>query len=214
MTQRFTKQAEFKSVDVKGGGITVLTNAAPPVDGDFFMLRTRLRKLPRFSFPRRASYWWAEKKGELRLALRQWLGIEDMEAAITDIESRCISLQRSMQDGIDGCVEQINGLRTDVDADQSEYATNRAEDLKRLDELEANVQTLARQGAQLVNALNTATMLCAAWREVPLLKAAEAKAKAQAELRKQARDERTAEILKGASKNGTGVTVVEKPEGD
>lgn len=180
------------------------------------------------TFPKKSSYWFRELIGTLRLtrcgllpligkvqaSVRTWVGYDELEEANFQLRGLALRIERAMQDGIDGCVEQINGLRADVDADQSEYATNRAEDLKRLDELEANVQTLARQGAQLVNALNTATMLCAAWREVPLLKAAEAKAKAQAEFRKQARDERTAEILKGASKNGTGVTVIEKPEGD
>lgn len=148
-------------------------------------------------------------EAKAQLALMRWLGIEATNDALMRFEDRLSAVADSarakaanMDSAIAHAGADIEALRADLDADQTEYATNRAEDLKRLNALEADVATLAKQGVMIVNSLNTATMLCAAWREVPLLKAAEQKAKAQAMQRQTEREERIAEIATGTVKNG------------
>lgn len=142
---------------------------------------------PVFSFPSKLSYWFREKVGELRLALRSWLGIDDAEASLSAIEGLLTQ-----------AIADIQALRKDLDADQLEYAENRAADAERLSTLEVNVQKVATQNAQIANGLNGVTMLALAWREVPILKRAEKEAQARRERQRAEKADRAADAVKNA----------------
>lgn len=155
---------------------------------------------PVFSFPSKLSYWFREKIGELRLRLRTWLGIDDAEASLSAIEGLLTQ-----------AVADIQALREDLDADQKEFATERAADLERLALLETNVDKVSQQNGALASSLNGVTMLALAWREVPILKRAEKEAQARRERQRAEKATRAAEALKAPLAE---VLTVQHPEGD
>lgn len=138
-------------------------------------------------FPSKLSYWFREKIGELRLRLRTWLGIDDAEASLSAIEGLLTQ-----------AIADIQALRKDLDADQLEYAENRAADAERFATLEVNVQNVATQNAQIANGLNGVTLLALAWREVPILKRAEKEAQARRERQRAEKAYREADAVKNA----------------
>lgn len=159
-------------------------------------------------FPSKLSYWFREKVGELRLALRSWLGIDDAEASLSAIEGQLAALREvqtahstallTLTETHLSLTECVNTLRKDLDADQKEFATERAADLERLALLETNVDKVSQQNGALASSLNGVTMLALAWREVPILKRAEKEAQARRERTRAEQADRAADAVKNA----------------
>ena len=166
---------------------------------------------PNIHFPTHDEYWMRDLLGRARLtwcgllpligriqtAIRKYVGTEDAMDALFRLDARC----RSIEGMLDSVVADLQAIRKDLDADQQSYATEHGEDLQRLSTLEGNLQTAS-------SAINGVTLLALAWREIPILKAAEAKAQKQREKNKADRLHRVATT----AKNGAHPPIVVEPE--
>lgn len=156
--------------------------------------------------------------GTIQNAIRTFVGVEDCQDALFRLDARCRVLEaendklreqrvfdRTWVDSnfaiYDQAVLDVQGIRKDLDADQAEYATERAADIERLALIEVNVQKVSQQNGALAGSLNGVTMLCLSWREVPMLKRAERAAQARRERQKAEQAVREAEAVKSAAQN-------------
>ena len=129
--------------------------------------------------------------GKIQLALRKYAGTDDAMDALFRF-GHPLSGARS---------RRTSPLRDILDADQAEYAQNRTEDQQRFLALDANLKLTA-------SACNGVSALAMAWREIPILKAAELTARTTKLKAERDRLEREAAAVKADAETTPAVRLV------